>query len=75
MQLLVTMPTGTTIAIRARATDTIETVKDKIKEKEGIPSDHQQLTQASRHLANEQTLRDYNILTGATLHLATTPAP
>ena len=57
--------------VRAREPETIAEVKNKIYEQEGIPPDPQKLISASRHLVDARTLKDYDIQTGATLHLIT----
>ncbi|KAA6316376.1 MAG: putative ubiquitin, partial [Streblomastix strix] len=49
--------------------DTIESMKQKIREKEGIPISQQCLNFAQRHLGNGHTLQDYNIQNEATLHI------
>lgn len=61
--------TGKIIAILYDKNDTIETVKEKIQDQEGIPPDQQRIIFNGRQLADEKILEDYNIPEGATCHL------
>jgi ubiquitin C len=61
MQIFIRTPNGRTMTLEVDASDTIEIMKLKIQDKEGIPSQQQRLYFGGKPLQNDRTLGDYCI--------------
>ena len=69
MQIIVKAHTGKTFTLGVDPSHTIGTVKSMIQDKEGIPTDQQQLSYDGKWLKDDNVLSSYNVQKNSTLDL------
>ena len=69
MQIFIKSLCGKTIIINVESSESIETLKSKIQEKEGIPVEYQILISSNRVLANKKPIF-YNIKSESNINLS-----
>ncbi|KAK7108510.1 uncharacterized protein [Littorina saxatilis] len=66
-------PTGRAILVEVKISDTVASVKQKIREQEGIPAEQQTLKLHAKDLMDHLTVCDYNITEGCSLDMILRP--
>ncbi|CEG00300.1 Ubiquitin supergroup [Ostreococcus tauri] len=69
MMIKVKTLTGKEIEIDIEPTDSVERIKERVEEKEGIPPVQQRLIFGGKQMNDEKIAKDYNIEGGSVLHL------
>lgn len=69
MIIFIELPAGGTLTMEVESSDSIQQIKQRIQDLEGIHPDRQRLFFGSTELQNGRTLADYNIQVMSTLQL------
>ena len=69
MQIFVRNLSGKTITLEVDNSDTVESAKCKIEDKDGLPVNRQCLVYGGREMQNDKRLGEYHVRRASTLHL------
>ena len=69
MQIFVRNLSGKTITLEVDNSDTVESTKCKIEDKDGLPVNRQCLVYGGREMQNDKRLVEYHVRRASTLHL------
>ena len=69
MQIMIKTLTGKTLCLSVNSNDTVNEIKQKIQQKEGIPLEQQRLVFNGKQLEDNLKLGEYNISNDSTIHL------
>ena len=69
MQIFIKTLTGRTVSLIVQPNDTVRQVKEKYKDKDGVPVAEQRLIFAGSELKDKLELSEYSIQSESTLHL------
>ena len=76
MKVFVKTLAGTTVAVEVQPADSLETIKDRIREKWNVPPSHQRLQLSGRFLHDDgKSVADNGVQEGDTLQLMLRAAP
>ena len=69
MQIMIKTLTGKTLCLSVNSNDTVNEIKQKIQQKEGIPLEQQRLVFNGKQLEDGNTIADYGIQADSSIHL------
>jgi hypothetical protein len=69
IQVFVKTLTGLTLAFDVAPSDTLQSLKQKIMDRQGVPVSQQRLVFGAKQLADTRTMRDYGITDSSIIHL------
>ncbi|KAM3207475.1 hypothetical protein ACQJBY_062617 [Aegilops geniculata] len=67
MEIFVQVPSGRTLSVMVERSDTVGSVMEKVREKEGVPLDRHRVVYAGKQLEDGRTLAEYNVMKESTL--------